>query len=330
MKHGWVIAAVLSCACQYLPWGIPPAAPPDPPAAGPAAAAAPAAEDTPAPQEDDLPGRPWTQETAPADSDPTQAGSVPAVLTDDNAPRIGTDPTQAVRSNRPRIASFHEILRIVEAWAAENTADPQTALRMAVLHVLEANYPAARAQLDLVPEESRDTLYRLVDAVVHNSLGSLETAETRLREVSTEWSRANGVSIPLAILCERVDGFREYEMAADNHFLSGDEVLIYCEVDDFFLQETAGRHNLALRYTWQFFDRYGQEILIPPWQNVAEDVRTVRRAYRGPVTDYHQWFRFRLPRNLSLGRYSIRITVEDLNAGLASEPTDVEINVLPQ
>lgn len=124
-----------------------------------------------------------------------------------------------------------------------------------------------------------------------------------------------GLRITALVLCERVDGFREYEEARDTVFRAGDEILLYSEIDGFALGAEGSRVSLALRYTWELYDSAGRPVTPERWRSIADDVRTVRRAYRGPIRDYHQWFRFRLPEDFPAGAYRVRITVQDLTSG---------------
>lgn len=131
------------------------------------------------------------------------------------------------------------------------------------------------------------------------------------------------LSIPAMALCRKVDAFGIYEPIDPPRFVAGKEhtALLYCEIENF------ASTSVAEKKLWE--TRLSQEATLytesgmPVWVDKAGKVVDRSRNRRH---DFYIVKKIHLPATLTLGRYLLKVTVEDQEAKrLAEQTIPVEI-----
>lgn len=125
------------------------------------------------------------------------------------------------------------------------------------------------------------------------------------------------LSIPTACLCRRVDSFGRYDPIEPARFKAGQEnpALVYCEIENFLPRQNSQKMwetHLSQRVT--LFTDTGMVAWKGPHGEVIDDCRNRRH-------DFYLVELVRLPANLTIGRYVLKITVTDRNANRVAERT---------
>ncbi len=95
-----------------------------------------------------------------------------------------------------------------------------------------------------------------------------------------------------------VKRFEKYEFTADQ------DVLLYCEVENFRSEQMAKGYHTALRSCYQITDSGGEKVVehgFPPTEEYCQNLRH----------DFFIGYRLRLPKRLVPGDYTLQLTVED-------------------
>lgn len=186
-----------------------------------------------------------------------------------------------------------------------------------------ANKPAPDlARLAALADEDQEIITAVIDGLTNfrnaisidpnlllsRKVKPLIDAGERLR------SRAD-LELPIVELCRRVDGYGAYE-PVEHQFVSGQErdVIIYCEVENFMSQYLDNNQ-------WQ--TKLSEEVVI----YTDSDGLPILRDKPTIVTDLcrnrrHDFFivrKLRLPGNIPVGRYWLKVTVVDQQANRVAE-----------
>jgi hypothetical protein len=174
--------------------------------------------------------------------------------------------------------------------------------------------------------EDRDILSALMDglsnfrSVVRSDNNLLLASKTRpLLDMADRLRAQSELILPTISLCSRVESFGVYTPIESSRFTAGrdNEVIVYCEVQNF-------QSRMSTENQWQ--TQLTQEMVLytesglPVWP---------AKSNAQPVTDLchqlrHDFFiakRVTLPRNLTIGRYVLKITVTDQEANRVAEAT---------
>lgn len=129
-----------------------------------------------------------------------------------------------------------------------------------------------------------------------------------------------GLRIARAELCTRVLGYGRYETFESNRFIAGQpiQVIIYTEMDGYTHRETTGpdgepRYEVELS---QRLELYHIADDLNTWNRAAESDKTVSR---NRVRDYYLINQVTLPRNLTIGKYHLKVVMRDLVGGSMAE-----------
>lgn len=93
--------------------------------------------------------------------------------------------------------------------------------------------------------------------------------------------------------------FEKYE------FQPNQETLLYAEVENFASESTPKGYHTSLRSTYQILDEQGQRVVEHAFAPTEEHCQNIRR-------DYFIGYHLRLPKALGPGKYSLRLSIEDL------------------
>lgn len=124
------------------------------------------------------------------------------------------------------------------------------------------------------------------------------------------------IEIRTVRLVKTVHSFGVYDEFADNHFVAGREnpLIIYVELDYFHVLNTAkGRFQVHLAQELELYTASGGTMV---WQHPPEDVLDECRNRR---KDFFVRQLVRLPANLSVGKYLLKVRVSDRNGNSVDE-----------
>lgn len=237
---------------------------------------------------------------------------------------IGGEP-EVIEEVNPGGRSHEELARELSRTLREMVRDadnPGEAFRAAsALAGLEAIHPGSIDRLEadgvLSPEEleivkAAAELTRAMGA--EGRMTDPGKAADKMRELGDRLSSSRGVRIATAALCTRVLGYGRYEEFPTHTFLAGrrQPVIIYVEMDRFTHKPISGadggeRFEIKLS---QRLELYHLSDGLNTWNRAAEVDRSVSRKR---VQDYYLINQVVLPDTLSVGKYSLKVVMRDLN-----------------
>lgn len=191
-------------------------------------------------------------------------------------------------------------------------------------------------QLDAItslPAEDRELLATLLDGLTNfrnglraeaNMLQSKKVAP--LLELAERLRSQGDLSLPTALLCTRVQRFGVYEPMDPPRFIAGrldNHAILYCEVANFASQLTANKvWETKLKQEAVLYSESGLNV----WSDKSD---TVVDLSRKRLHDFFIADKVRIPENLPVGRYLLKMTVTDLHANRVAEAT-VPVQIVAQ
>jgi hypothetical protein len=144
-----------------------------------------------------------------------------------------------------------------------------------------------------------------------------------LVELSDRLRSQAELGVPTVALCRGVHAFGVYEPMDPARFIAGvqQEAIVYCEVENF-LSQPNDRNLYETRLT-QSIVLYAEASGVAAWTPSKDTIVDQARRRRH---DFYLAKRIMLPPNLSIGRYLLKVTIEDQQAHhIAENTTPLEI-----
>ena len=116
---------------------------------------------------------------------------------------------------------------------------------------------------------------------------------------------ADALEVRALNFCSELESYGQFTPFAGNRFKPKQEVILYCEVDNFAANKVADGYETNLQGTYDIYDQDGNQVagqLLPPDRQVA--VRIPRDRFVA--------YRMNLPADLPAGTYRLQLTMEDL------------------
>jgi hypothetical protein len=139
----------------------------------------------------------------------------------------------------------------------------------------------------------------------------------------TEAIRKLSETAPLVVskvsFCTEVLSYGCIKRFDKSEFCRDQQVLLYAELENFATQPTAKGYHTSLRSKYEILDPHGAQVAKHDFGTTDEYCQNVRH-------DFFIGYRTRLPKQLALGQYSLRLTVEDLICRKAGQAS-VELNI---
>ncbi len=173
---------------------------------------------------------------------------------------------------------------------------------------------AARAQVATDPDAARSAADRIVQALTGVTPAPENTAapQSDPQNPADQSPQPQGLRLPAAILCSRVQSFGKYEPLPSDTFLAGQSIraILYTEVDGFTNRDLEnGKKQVELAQALALYaDSDGLAVWKKPERSVKETTRNARR-------DFYLVQEIELPKTLSPGKYQLRVTVSDKASG---------------
>lgn len=195
-----------------------------------------------------------------------------------------------------------------------------------LLEMLQGESVPQLATLSPLAPEDREVVSALLDGVtnfrdsVRSDNNMLLSRKVRpLLEMADRLRSQAELSIPTVALCKRVTGFGVYDPIEGARFTAGQDtpVIVYCEVENFASQlndQKLWESKLKLQVVL-YEEQSGMEVWRQKEMRPGVDLSRNRRH------DFFMAEMIHLPASLTLGRYLLKVSVEDLQVNRIAENT---------
>ena len=112
--------------------------------------------------------------------------------------------------------------------------------------------------------------------------------------------------------CREVQSYGSIKRFERREFSPGQRLLLYAEINNFRSENTAKGYHTSLRGSFHIFDSSGHRV------DKRESTTTEEHCI-SPRRDYFIGCDFHLPTNISPGRHTLKLTVEDLKSHKVGE-----------
>jgi tetratricopeptide (TPR) repeat protein len=234
--------------------------------------------------------------------------------------------TEAIRLNLALLDAYHtralawtrkgNVDRAIADWSEAIRRNPQDAIAFSN----RASAWMAKAEFDIATATSlkQPVVVSAAASVSHGSSSHIDLLvdpDTSLRAVPVAPERVNSaghLNLRYVAFCEKIENYGRYERFKRDEFKPGQPVLLYAEVEHFKSEPTAdGSYRAILKSTIDIFDSRGALVQKMPFQP-TEDLCARRRR------DYYNSYEFVVPTQISSGRHTLKLTIEDQLSGQAA------------
>ncbi len=276
----------------------------------------------------DLQLAPAAGSSAKSDSPPAPVPSVSPVTPGSDSKPLTTakaDETP-VRAAVNQGTSTDGISRQLAQHVRDYPQDLAGQLDYQLLEMLQGeSVPQLTALAPLAPEDREvvstllDGLTNFRDSVRADGNMLLSRKVRPLLEMADRLRSQAELTIPTVALCKRVTGFGVYDPIQGDRFTAGQEtpVIVYCEVENFASQlndQKLWETKLKLQVVL-YEEQSGMEVWRQKEMRPGVDLSRNRRH------DFFMAEMINLPASLTLGRYLLKVSVEDLEVNRIAENT---------
>jgi len=220
--------------------------------------------------------------------------------------------------------------RLLQAPSEETEA--QRSRRLIVsrhLMVLAGDPDRAVAETkDLSPEEQQYLRYQLlglwtiIDPEGHPVPSRrFTTALPQLREATKYLAAAtDSLEVQSLAFCTEIEAYGQIKRFPGNRFDAGQQVILYCEIENFTVTTVDGGYETHLQGSYDIFNASNEKV-------VSQLLPADRQISGNYLRDYFIAYQMNLPKQLSKGAYRLQLTMEDVAGkkyGQASIPLDIK------
>lgn len=174
-------------------------------------------------------------------------------------------------------------------------------------------------------EELRSELpphqFQAIEHLINGSGKAGSSLIAQLKTAVNQVAKTANLQLVNAAFCTQVDGFGDYVPFEQNRFRPDDEVLLYCELENFSQEPVNDPHSAGYRCRFdaqlEFLNADGSFDFVKSYTDIKDVCRNQRE-------DFYLFFRFRIPR-LKTGMHRLQIRITDKvgrkNATLANPIT---------
>ncbi|WP_146521182.1 hypothetical protein [Stieleria varia] len=164
-------------------------------------------------------------------------------------------------------------------------------------------------------------LWAMVDPKGHPSSGRrISEALPRFREATLQMAAAtDALEIKSLEFCTEIEAYGQIKPFAGNRFVAGQQVILYCEVENFVANPNGAMFETHLQGTYDVFDGEGNKL-------ISQLLPADRQVSRNHLRDYFVAYQMHLPKQLKPGTYRLQLTMEDVHGkkyGQASIPMEI-------
>jgi hypothetical protein len=154
----------------------------------------------------------------------------------------------------------------------------------------------------------------LDDATTRTSSQRAALASEPLRQAAERIGESGGLVLKNLHFCTEVKGYGTFVAFEQDEFRLGQEVLLYCEVENFQSKLTDRGYHTALKARYQIIDSTGNRLAEKDLGLKDEHCQNRRRDFFVP---YFLW----MPKQVPSGKYQLKLTVEDVHSATTAEAT---------
>lgn len=271
----------------------------------------------------------------------TKTASAKLPSSSDRAPKLPgqtgslTNGQSSVSGNKPdqltEAQLYQQLLsRLSNPGANETPLEKERRLIVARhLMVLAGDPNAATQTMDgLNPTEQRYMknqllgLWTMIDPKGHPSSGRRITeALPKFRE-ATRYMAAATDSLTLKHLefCTEIESYGQIKPFEGNRFIAGQQVILYCEVENFAAAPQQNAFQTKLQGTYDIYNEKGVKV-------VSQLLPVDQQQSRNQLRDYFVAYQMSLPKQLAKGTYRLQLTIEDAigkKYGQANIPFEIQ------
>ena len=107
------------------------------------------------------------------------------------------------------------------------------------------------------------------------------------------------------VFCTEIEAYGQVKPFKKNQFEPGQQVILYCEVENFKARQLDTGYEMHLKGSYEIFDAENQRV----FDQVLPADRQDSANY---LRDYFVAYQMFLPANLPAGQYRLQLTMEDL------------------
>jgi hypothetical protein len=210
-----------------------------------------------------------------------------------------------------------ETIHSLEANHAGGGGEGEIALqaRLRMLYLLAGRRDEAMRPLPSAPKASQDYWTKQIYGL-STWLDTQGTPDSARRAAATKQILDEALarlseSAPLGVrnlsFCSAVKSYGSIKLFASNDFVAGQEVLLYAEVENFVVEQTAKGNHTSLKVSYQIFDSRGQRVA-----TAERESPPVEEYCQSPRHDFFVSYGLFLPKHPYPGPYKLQLTVEDM------------------
>jgi hypothetical protein len=208
------------------------------------------------------------------------------------------------------------------AGGAATPADIDRQINLRILYLAACRRDDAMRPISGMPPEQQQfwtkELYGLAtyrDAVKQPDPQRRATEATmHLREAAAQ---LGGLAAPVVrnlAFCKEVTSFGVYTKFPNYEFASGDEALLYCELENLKAAATDRGYHTAVKGTYEVLDAHGARIAEQEFPVSDDFCANPRRDF---FILYHIW----IPKQIAAGSYTLQLTIEDTQSNKIGQST---------
>ncbi len=284
---------------------------------------------TPAPDSDTTPNLDLARHEAgaPTPTDSTRPGDVAVPSMDLASMTNGTGEPSPHQPDPTGVGPVQpgDAIGVAKALTLGLGVQPTPATALHALGTLESMSPGFVQRLEdptsderhALTEDEVRTLRQARDLVLTNDQARAQASESLLSALGLPPSGPQ-FRVPKAELCTKVRSFGVYTPLPSTTFLAGypARAIVYTEVAGFTARDLEGSNGLRRVELSQRLSLYSDADGLEVWK-VRE--RSVTETARTPRTDFYLVQEIALPVNLSVGKYTLKLTVSDKNSGALAQ-----------
>ncbi len=125
------------------------------------------------------------------------------------------------------------------------------------------------------------------------------------RKAQSHLAAVSNLEVQNVAFCTEVDSFGIISKFPQYHFKRDQELLLYCELDNFVSEKLKNEYETKLQGSYEIVDSSGRRVadqMLPPDEHICSNQRR----------DYFIAYRMYMPQEIKPGRYTLKLTIEDM------------------
>ncbi len=130
------------------------------------------------------------------------------------------------------------------------------------------------------------------------------TSAAQLQQAATRLGQAGNLAVKNLALCTEISSYGTFTPFEKDEFQPGQQVLLYCEVENYKVAQTPQGHHTSLAGSYQILDAQGRRVH-------ADDLPATEEYCQNPRRDYFIPYALYLPAKIYEGKYKLELSIED-------------------